>query len=136
MNEYKLKNTEMLKYYADRYKIDELTSEDIVKLMMKPYLKIDIATAFGITEEEFNEIKEKKGIKNIILESMIRDIKSILYYFDMKRRYFSNQIRKQIVDKLAQDLSVGVPKRDFYIEKLSKTDFCRKKLNPILMKEQ
>ena len=76
--------------------INILSSEDIIKLINKPYLITDIAKEFNITVKEFNKIKKQKGISNILFEDTIRNIETILYYVDINNVYVSDNIRKEI----------------------------------------
>lgn len=55
-----IKENTLLEEYANKYSINDLTSEDIVKLMSVPYIVKDIIEAFGITKKEFNTIKKIK----------------------------------------------------------------------------
>ena len=63
-----------LKYYADKYSIYDLSSEELIKLINKPYLVKEIAEAFNITTREFDNIRKQKEITNIYLEDTIRNI--------------------------------------------------------------
>lgn len=122
-----IKEESLLKEYASKKSIYELSSEDIIKLMTT-YLAKEIAQAFGITEKEFKSIRKQKGIPNIILENIIRDIETILNYIDSKDRYISNRIRNKIVDKLIQNFTGGLPKEEFYIRALCEINFTREKV--------
>lgn len=120
--------TLLLKEYASNYDVNDLSSEDIIKLITKPYLINEIAEAFGITEKELNDIKKKKGIKNVNLENIIRNIEVVLHYLDSKQLYFSDIIRKQIVESLIQAFIIVLPNKEFYKKKLYEIDFSRGKV--------
>lgn len=125
-----------LKDYANKYSIEQISSEDIIKLMLKPYLISEIVTAFGITEKEFNHIRKKKGLTNVNLETIIRDIETIIYYLDSKNKYFSNKVIKKIVDNLIPIFIIELPQKQFYVKELSKINFNREMImNDILIKK-
>lgn len=117
-----------LELIAKNKKIDELNSEDILKLMSFPYLEKEITKAFNITEKDFKDIKIRNGIKNSVLENIIRDIETILNYIDLKNIYVSNMIRSKIVKILIQSFTNNLPKKNFYINELTKTNFSREKI--------
>jgi len=123
-----LEPNQTLQSYAKSHTIDKLSSEDIIKLMTKPYIIEEIAEAFNITEKEFKNIKKKKGIPNIFLEDTIRDIETILTYLDSKNKYFSNTIRKKLTNIMISIFLSDTPKKSFYIKKISEIDFNRKKV--------
>lgn len=52
-----------LQTYANEHNINDLSSEEIIKLMIKPYCIGEIAEAFNITEKEFKNIKKTKRNK-------------------------------------------------------------------------
>lgn len=122
--------------FANTHNIHELSSEDILKLTMKPYLMVEIAEAFNITEEEFKKVKKEKGISNVILESMIRDIDVILNHIDSKDRYVSNKIRKQIVDILVQGWVTSLPNKNFYLRNISSLEFSREQVARDLLEKE
>lgn len=125
-----------LQIYANEHNINDLSSEEIIKLMIKPYCIGEIAEAFNITEKEFKNIKKQKGINNIILENTIRNIETILDHLDSKNKYFSNSIRKQLVNTLLQIFLTSIPRKDFYIKKISEINFTREKvINDLKEKE-
>lgn len=117
-----------LKDYANNYSINELSSEDIIKLITKPCLIKEIAKAFNISEEDFKKIKKQKGITNSSLENIIRNIETILHYIDFKNRYVSNNIRKKVVNILIPTFIIGIPRKEFYRKQLSQIDFSREKV--------
>lgn len=126
---------ELLKAYASKHNIKDLTSEDIIKLMTTPYIIEDIANAFDISVKEFNEIRKQKGITNIVLEDTIRNIEAILAYIDDQNIFISEKIKKQIIDDFTKNYLVITPKKDFYIKKISEINFTREKiLNDIVSK--
>ena len=132
-----LNNNKSLNEYANKYDIHKLSREDIIKLMIKPYTIKEISTAFGINEKEFNMIKRKKGITNVKLQDIVRNIETILHYFDSTNRYISQKVRKEFVDILISLLVPdGITRKQFYIKKLSETNFSREKvLNDFMNKE-
>ncbi len=123
-----IQELELLKEYAKNHNINDLTSEDIVKLMTTPYIIEDIANAFNISVKEFNEIKKQKGVTNVILEDTIRNIEAILAYIDNQNIFISENIKKKIVDDFVKMFLINVPKKDFYIKKISEIDFTREKI--------
>ena len=124
-----LNDESLLSVYANKYEIDELSKEDIIKLMTKPYPIKEIIKSFGITEKEFNELRKKKGITNVELENIIRNIETILHYFDSMNRYISQKVRKDFINVLISLLVPdGIPRKQFYIKKLSETNFSREKV--------
>ena len=125
-----------LKYYADKYSIYDLSSEDIIKLINKPYLIEEITKAFNITTKEFNAIRKQKGITNIYLEDTIRNIEVILDYIDYQNSYISSNIRKELVAELAELLLIGVPRKDIYIKKIKEIDFTREKVETDLASKE
>lgn len=114
-----------LKDYASKHNIYELSSEDIIKLMEKPYLKKEISTAFGIEEKDFDTLKKQKGITNVILENTIRNIEIVLFYIYSKNEFINNKIKDKIVNKLITVFIESVPKKEFYIKNIYKIDFTR-----------
>ena len=122
-----LEDTKLLKDYASKYTINDLTSEDIIKLMTTPYTVDEITSAFNISVEDFNEIRKKKGITNIILEDTIRNVEAILAYIDDQNILISKNIQKKIVNDFINDFLTGTPKKNFYIKKISEIDFNREK---------
>lgn len=125
-----------LKYYADKYSINDLSSEDIIKLINKPYLIEEITKAFNITTKEFNAIRKQKGITNIYLEDTIRNIEVILDYIDYQNSYISSNIRKELVAELAELLLIGVPRKDIYIKNIKEIDFTREKVETDLASKE
>ena len=125
-----------LKYYADKYSIYDLSSEELIKLINKPYLVKEIAEAFNITTREFDNIRKQKEITNIYLEDPIRNIEVILDYIDYQNSYISNKIRKELVDELAKLLLAGVPQKDKYIKKILEIDFTREKVQKDLISKE
>lgn len=125
-----------LKYYADKYSIYDLSSEELIKLINKPYLVKEIAEAFNITTREFDNIRKQKEITNIYLEDTIRNIEVILDYIDYQNSYISNKIRKELADELAKLLLAGVPQKDKYIKKISEIDFTREKVRKDLISKE
>ena len=125
-----------LKYYADKYSIYDLSSEELIKLINKPYLVKEIAEAFNITTREFDNIRKQKEITNIYLEDTIRNIEVILDYIDYQNSYISNKIRKELVDELAKLLLTGVPQKDNYVKKISEIDFTREKVQQDLISKE
>lgn len=117
-----------LKEYASKHKIHDLSSEEIIKLMVHPYLISEICDVFNITEKEFNEIRKNKGITNINLEDSIRDIKTILQYIDDLGKYVSNNVRQKVVEYLNDLIFTGVPRKNYYQKQILKTDFSREKI--------
>lgn len=117
-----------LKEYAKNNSIYDLSGEDIIKLMMIPYLREEIAEAFGISVKELDKIRKQKGVANIYLEDAVRNIETILNYIDSKPRFVSNTIRKKLVDSLIPALTNSIPKGEFYREELRSIDFSRKKV--------
>lgn len=114
-----------LKQYAISNKIDELNSEDLMKLFEKGYIIEDIKEAFGISTKEFEQIRKHHKLNNIYLESIIRNIDAILHYIDNQGRYISNKIIKQISLLLIKELSNNYPKSDYYYQKLLEIEFNR-----------
>lgn len=123
-----IQELELLKDYASKHNINDLASEDIVKLMTTPYLIRDIADAFNISVEEFNEIRKQKGVTNVILEDTIRNIEAILAYINDQNILISENIQKKIVNDFTKDYLIITPKKDFYIKKISEIDFTREKI--------
>lgn len=120
------KNEVLLDDYARKYDIHELSREDIIKLMTKPYITREITNAFGISEKEFNKIRKQMGLNNLQLENIKRDIKTILHYVDSKNRYISQNVRKKLINILISIMVPdNLPRRNFYIKKLLETDFNR-----------
>lgn len=118
----------LLEYYQKNYQFNDLSSEDIIKLMEEPYLIREITNAFQISEKEFQNVRKKLGISNFILENIIRNIEAVLHYLDCQNRYFSERIRKKIVDNLVPIFLNSIPKKSFYYQELMKTDFSREKV--------
>lgn len=125
-----------LKYYSDKYSIYDLSSEELIKLINKPYLIEEITKAFNITAKEFDNIREQKEITNIHLEDTIRNIEVILDYIDYQNSYISNKIRKELVNELSELLLIGVPHKDKYIEKIKEIDFTREKVQKDLINKK
>lgn len=48
-----------LNEYANRHNLKDLTSEEIMKLIEKPYITSEILDAFHITEKEFQRIRKR-----------------------------------------------------------------------------
>ena len=108
--------------------INNLSSEDIIKLINKPYLITDIAKEFNITVKELNKIKEQKGISNILFEDTIRNIETILYYVDINNVYVSDNIRKEITNKLISIFTSSIPKLKNYANELKEYNFSRENI--------
>ena len=108
--------------------INNLSSEDIIKLINKPYLITDIAKEFNITVKEFNKIKKQKGVSNILLEDTIRNIETILYYVDTNNVYVSDNIRKEITNELISIFTGSIPKLKNYTNKLKEYSFSRENI--------
>ena len=125
-----------LKYYSDKYSIYDLSSEELIKLINKPYLIEEITKAFNITAKEFDNIRKQKEITNIHLEDTIRNIEVILDYIDYQNSYISNKIRKELVNELSELLLIGVPHKDKYIEKIKEIDFTREKVQKDLINKK
>lgn len=125
-----------LKYYSDKYSIYDLSSEELIKLINKPYLIEEITKAFNITAKEFDNIRKQKEITNIHLEDTIRNIEVILDYIDYQNSYISNKIRKELVNELSELLLIGVPHKDKYIEKIKEIDFIREKVQKDLINKK
>lgn len=123
-----IQELELLREYAKNHNINDLTSEDIVKLMTTPYLIRDIADAFNISVKEFNEIRKQKGITNVILENTIRNIEAILAYIDDQNTFISENIKKKIINDFTKDYLIITPKKDFYIKTISEINFTREKI--------
>lgn len=123
-----IQELELLKEYAKNHNINDLTSEDIVKLMTTPYIIEDIANAFNISVKEFNEIRKQKGVTNIILEDTVRNIEAILAYINDQNILISENIQKKIVNDFTKDFLTSTPKKDFYIKKISEINFTREKI--------
>lgn len=123
-----IQELELLKDYASKHNINDLTSEDIVKLMTTPYIIEDIANAFNISVKEFNEIRKQKGVTNVILEDTVRNIEAILAYINDQNILISENIQKKIVNDFTKDFLISTPKKDFYIKKISEINFTREKI--------
>lgn len=108
--------------------INILSSEDIIKLINKPYLITDIAKEFNITVKEFNKIKKQKGISNILFEDTIRNIETILYYVDINNVYVSDNIRKEITNKLISIFTGSIAKLKNYANELKEYNFSRENI--------
>ncbi len=116
--------------------ITDLSSEDIIKLVEYPYTMNAIADFFGVSEEEFKKLKKQKKVENITLESVIRNIETILDDIDKKYSHINNQIRQQIIDTLISVMTVAIPRRNSYKKKLSEIDFSREKVIEDLMNKE
>lgn len=113
---------EKLLELSNTYSIEELTSEDIMKLFEKPYLIEEILDAFEINEEEFNKIRKKLKITNIVFETIIRDLITILYF--IYRRY--PNIEKETIDEVIELFIVsiqGISHYKTYQKRLRELDF-------------
>lgn len=123
-----LEDTKLLKDYASKYTINDLTSEDIIKLMTTPYTVDEITSTFNISVEDFNEIRKKKGVTNIILEDTIRNVEAILAYIDDQHIFIGENIKKKIVNDLINNFLASTPKKNFYIQTISEISFTREKI--------
>lgn len=119
-----------LKNFAKNHNIATLSSEDILKLtILQAYALEEIALAFNTTKEEIQKIKKAKGLKNMILESKIRDIETLLNYIDTKNQNISNNIREKIISILIHNIiPTTLAHRDFYIKQLIAKDFSRQNI--------
>lgn len=124
-----------LQTYANKYNFNELSGEDIIKLMNKPYMTNEIADAFNITIYEFNKIKKNKGVENIYLENAIRNIDTVIYFIDEKGKYFSNTIIKKVANELIDIFTMNIPNREYYRKKLKEIDFNREKIRTDIMEK-
>ncbi len=130
-----MRKKELLDYYSNNFTIDQLSSEDILKLTDN-YIKIEIVKAFNISIKEFDKIKKKKGIPNIYLENSIRNIAVLLNYIDTKGKDISDEFRKEFYSFLIYAINQSIPHRDFYIENLSQIDFSRKQIKKLLLSKE
>lgn len=119
---------EWLEEYAKNNNIYDLSSEDILKLFEKSYIIKSIESAFNITSEELSKIRKEKEITNMHLEKSIRDICTILYYFDQKEEALSDKIRSKIIKLLIISKSSTRMKAEFYKKELLKFDFSKEKI--------
>lgn len=127
-----MEDSKLLDYYANNFTIDQLSSEDILKLTDN-YIRVQIARAFNISIEEFGSIKKKKGISNMYLENSIRDIAVILNYIDTEGKNVSNEFRESIHSTLIYAMNQSIPHREFYIKALSQIDFSKEKVKELLI---
>lgn len=109
--------------YARNKNIEDLTSEDIMKLIDVPYIIEDITEAFNISKKEFDNIRKKYGIKNIYTESIYRDLVSILYYVNYKYPHFNKEKLKDFINLLLISITSSLPKGDYYKRELTKVDW-------------
>lgn len=129
------KKEKWLKEFATNNSLSSLTSEDIIKLLLAPYLTEEIAKAYNISVKEFNEIRKKKGIQNIYLENTIRNIETILNDIDSNNIFISDKIKKEIINELAKILLTSVPKKDYYIKKILEIDFNNNKVKDNILRK-
>lgn len=125
-----------LEEYARENDIYKLNSEDILKLIEKPYPLKMIESAFNISSNELAKIRKTTGITNIYLERRIRSIYAILYYIDNQDRNIPDDIRNKIINTLVFALSEAKPRRDFYKKKLQSLNFSREVINEEIEKRE
>lgn len=122
----------ILRDYASKCSIYDLTSEDIIKLSRVNSIGL-IAKTFCVSTDEFMKVREQHGLQNIYLEDSIRNMEVILYHFDSGSRYFSNNVRNKIIDRMINIFGKTPSKKDFYLRELSKCDFSREKVKEDLI---
>lgn len=130
-----MEDTKLLDYYSNNFTLNQLSSEDILKLMDN-YIRVQIARAFHISIEEFDKIRKKKGISNIHLENSIRDITVLLNYLDTEGKHISNEVRDRLISTLITATSQYNPHRDFCMKSLSKIDFSKEKIKKLLVDKE
>ncbi len=122
-----LKENHDLKEYVKEHNIDDLSSEELMKLIEVPFSLNTIRNAFNLSEKEFHLVREKKEISNIHLESAIRNIDSILFYLDHtgKFGFITKRVRNQVLNILIQSQPKSRPHSQFYLKELFKIDFSK-----------
>lgn len=125
-----------LKYYAEKHNIYDMSSENLIRLITKPYPIKSIAKEFNITTKEFNNIKRQRGITNVILEDTIRNIEVILDYLDLQNSYISYNIRSQLIKEISNLLLSEISQRDNISQEILKINFSREKVKKDLIDKE
>lgn len=124
-------DTKLLDYYSNNFTVDQLSSEDILKLMDN-YIRVEIAEAFHISREEFDKIRKKKGASNRHVENAIRDIAVLLNYIDTKEKSIGNEVRNGIITILITSMNQLIPHRDFYLKTILQIDFSKENIKKLI----
>ena len=115
----------MLEEIAKEKRLEDLNSEDILKLFYVPYLKSEIMEAFKVSDYTLEKIKKEKGIENIYYANINRNIITILYYCQEEFSSLNDYSKQAFIDALIIALTFGVLKRDYLKEKLESIDWLR-----------
>lgn len=120
-----------LVHFAKLHSMNELTSEDIMKLLEKPYLIKEIEEAFNLTKDEFNKIRKKHKIESIVYETILRDLITILYFTYNRYPNIDNKTISEIIDLLINNI-YGIAHSKTYQKRLCSMDLSNTNINKLI----
>lgn len=112
-------NLKPLYQLSKQKEFSDLNSEDLMKLIEKPFLISEIIEAFDITEKEFNNLRKKYNITNIYIEQIYRDLISILYYANYKYPHLQKAKLEKYITFFIKSCTKQIKKHLYYEKQLN-----------------